>query len=138
MTKQGLLLRGHREDSKHLEESMNCGNFLEVLEFRCEAGDKNLSTHFESCHRNAMYRSKIIQNELIQIISDQILDGIIAKVKSAKCYVVAADEATDKSLQTQLTTNLRYVDEHGDVKEDFIGCTILQGHNMRKYCRCPF
>ena len=60
LAKQGLPLRGHRDDSKHLEESVNCGNFQELLEFRCEAGDKNLSAQFESCHRNATYRIKII------------------------------------------------------------------------------
>ena len=46
LAKQGLPLRGHRDDSKHLEESMNCGNFQELLEFRCEAGDRNHSAHF--------------------------------------------------------------------------------------------
>ena len=101
LAKQGLPLRGHRDDSKHLEDSTNCGNFQDLLEFRCKAGDKNLSVHFESCHRNATtYRSKIIQNELIQIISDQILDGIIAIVKKAKSYAVVADEVTDRPPNT--------------------------------------
>ena len=40
---------------------------------------------------------------------------------------MAADEATDKGLQTQLTTILRYVDEQGKVKEDFIGFTNITG-----------
>ena len=40
---------------------------------------------------------------------------------------MAADEATDKGLQTQLTTILRYVDEQGEVKEDFIGFTNIIG-----------
>ena len=51
LTKQGLPLRGHRDDSKHLEESMNCGHFKELFEFRCEAGDKNLSAHFENLQK---------------------------------------------------------------------------------------
>ena len=97
-----------------------------------EAGDKNLSAHFESCHRNTTYRSKIKQNELIQITSDQILDGIIAKVKKARFYAVAADEATDIGLQTQLTTTLRYVEECGDVKQDFIGYTNITGDTTGK------
>ena len=37
LAKQGLALRGHGDDSRHLKESMNCGNFQELLEFRCEA-----------------------------------------------------------------------------------------------------
>ena len=62
---------------------------------------------------NATYRSKTIQNQLIKIISDQILEGIIAKVKTAKFFAVSADEATDNGLQTQLTMTLCYVDEQG-------------------------
>ena len=31
LAKQGLPLRGHRDDSKHLEESMNCGIFKSGL-----------------------------------------------------------------------------------------------------------
>ena len=40
---------------------------------------------------------------------------------------MAADEATDKGLQTQLTTILRYVDELGEVKGDFIGFANITG-----------
>ena len=61
-----------------------------------------------------------------------MLDGIIAKVKKAKFYAVAADEAIDRSLQIQLTTILRYVDEHGDFKEDFIGYTNITGDTTGK------
>ena len=43
---------------------------------------------------------------MIQIISDQVLDGIITKVKKAKFYAVAAAEVTDRGLQTQLATTL--------------------------------
>ena len=39
---------------------------------------------------------------------------------------MTADEATDKGLQTQLTI-LRYVDEQGEVKEDFIGIINITG-----------
>ena len=94
-------------------ENNNPGNFQELLKFRCESGDTNLKLHFEEGHKNATYRSKTIQNQLINIMSDQILEGIIAKVKAAKYFAVSADEATDKGLQTQLTMTLRYVDDEG-------------------------
>ena len=45
---------------------------------------------------------------------------------------MAADEAVDKGLQTQLTTILRYVDEQGDVREDFIGFTNNIGDTTGK------
>ena len=46
-------------------------------------------------------------------MGDQILEGIIAKVQTAKFFAVSADEATDRGLQTQLTMTLCYVDESG-------------------------
>ena len=36
------------------------------------------------------------------------------------------------NLQTQLTTTLRYVDEHGDDKEDFIGYTTITWDTTRE------
>ena len=115
LAKQNLPLRGHRDDSQHLnDKAVNPGNFQELLQFRCESGDTCLRMHFEEGNKNATYRSKTIQNQLIQIMSNQILEGIIAKVKTAKYFAVAADEATDHGNQTQLTMTLRYVDEQGE------------------------
>ena len=68
-----------------------------------------LRMHFEEGNKN-----KTIQNQLIQIMSNQILEGIITKVKTAKYFAVAADETTDHGNQTQLTMTLRYVDEQGE------------------------
>lgn len=127
LAKQNLPLRGHRDDSQHLDkEGNNPGNFQELLKFRCESGDTVLQLHFEEGHKNATYRSKTIQNQLINIISDQILEGIIAKVKTAKFFAVSADEATDKGLQTQLTMTLRYVDEQGMYFLYHTKCVVLR------------
>ena len=48
-------------------------------------------------------------------MGDQILEGIIANVKMAKYFAVSADEATDRSLQSQLIVTLCYVDKHGNM-----------------------
>ena len=48
-------------------------------------------------------------------MGDQILEGIIANVKMAKYFAVLADEATDRSLWSQLTVTLCYIDKHGKV-----------------------
>ena len=61
--------------------------------------------------KNATYRSKTIQNQIIEVLGDQLLEGIIANVKAAKYFAVSADEATDRGLQTQLTVTVCYVDE---------------------------
>ena len=114
LAKENLSLCGHRDDEQYYnQEGVNPGNFQELLKFWCESGDICLKLHFEEGNKNATYHSKTIQNQLIQIMCDQILEGIITKVQTAKFFAVSADEATDRGLQTQLTMTLRYVDESG-------------------------
>ena len=62
--KQGISLRGHRDDST-ASQSVNHGNFLELLRFRSDGGDLRLTEHLAKRRRNATYTSKAIQNELI-------------------------------------------------------------------------
>ena len=65
--KQNISFRGHRDDSKYLsEDSQKCGNF------RIDAGDVVFKRHFERAPRNATYRSKTIQNELIDCVATWI------------------------------------------------------------------
>ena len=116
LAKQNFLLRSHRDDSQYYDvKGVNPGNFQELLKFQVEAGYTSLKPHFEEGLKNATYQSKTIQNELIHIIGDQILEGIIANVKMARYFAVLADEATDRSLQSQLTVTLHYVDKHGNL-----------------------
>lgn len=43
--RQGIALRGHRDDEKHLEDpDNNPGNFQTLLKFRCDAGDTTLAS----------------------------------------------------------------------------------------------
>ena len=68
-----MALQGHRHDSSHLEESSgNPGNFQALLNFRVEAGGKVLTNHFANGPRNASYRSKMIQNKIIEVLGTYI------------------------------------------------------------------
>ena len=58
--KQGLPLRGHRDDST-CSDAHNKGNFLELVQFRA-VSDEPLRQHLEAAPRNAVYTSKTIQN----------------------------------------------------------------------------
>ena len=53
--KQNIALRGHRDDTKHLDQPGNHGNFHALLDFRIESGDKNLQRHLATAPRNARY-----------------------------------------------------------------------------------
>ena len=63
--KQGLSLRGHRDDDVDWTEqeeqaAENQGNFVELVRFRAETDDA-LRRHLERGPRNARYTSKTIE-----------------------------------------------------------------------------
>ena len=112
MWEQGLPLRGHRDDcivwEVKDEDTVNEGNFLELVRFRAET-DEKLRKHLENSPRNARHTSKTIQNELINIIGSRIWAGILEEIKKAKFFPVIADEVTDTSNLEQLSICLQYV-----------------------------
>ena len=123
--RQGIALRGHRDDSKDHPKpgeysTGRTGNFLELLNFRVRGGDTVLKEHLTSCGGNAMYTSKTTQNNVLNSISEVITSKIVNKVKKAKFFSILADEAFDSSCQEQMSLCLRYVDEDFHIREDFI------------------
>ena len=47
--RQGISLRGHQDDHTYVDTDLaNHGNFLALLQFRIQAGDKVLSEHFQT------------------------------------------------------------------------------------------
>lgn len=126
--RQNLPLRGHRDDSQHLSSTVNTGNFQKLLEFRIDAGDKVLYEHFESAPRNATYRSKTVQNELIACCGDFIKSEIVNNIKASGYFSIMADEATDSSNIEQLPLVIRYLHKETlEVKEDFVGFVECKG-----------
>ena len=120
--KQNMALRGHRDDSSHLDESSgNSGNFQALLNFRVEAGDKVLANHFANGPRNTIYCSKTIQNEIIEVLGTYIQDKIVAEINEAGAFSLLADEASDSSNKEQLPLILRLVDKERNVREEFVG-----------------
>ena len=82
--KQCIALRGHRED---INSNNNCGNFLAILKLLSETNSE-LKDHLDApSAKNATYISPGIQNELIHIISYDVLQKqLIDEVKEAKCF----------------------------------------------------
>ena len=75
----------------------NDGNFDELLRFKVEAGDKNLANHLKTAPRITTYLSPEIQNEVINACSSMIIEQLVSKIKSAKCFTALADETTNIS-----------------------------------------
>ena len=72
--RQGIALRGHRDDTPSTkgDPHTNHGNFIALLQFRVQAGDRVLKEHLEAAAGNALYTSKRVQNEMIAVCGDII------------------------------------------------------------------
>ena len=71
------------------------------------------------------YISPAIVDEIINLMGQNILRGIISDVKGAQWYAIIADETTDVSGTEQLSVFLRWVDKSYEVYEDLLGVKEL-------------
>ncbi len=121
--KQGLPFRGNAEK---VSLSSNPGNFLALLKFFAET-DPVLSNHlYHPQAKNATYISPQSQNDIINVIGyDIILAGIVHEIKASKFFSVIADEVSSHGVE-HLTICLRFVDDHCEIREEFIGFVKLK------------
>ena len=102
--RQKIPLRGHRDDAKWFDVTdHNPGNFQSLLDFQIDSGDDILKEHFTTFPRNATYRSKVIQNQLIEIIGEQLFEKILVEARKAPFFSILGDEVADVSNEEQLS-----------------------------------
>ena len=120
--RQNVALRGHRDDAHHYIENnaLNPGNFIMFLKYGAYCGNI-MDLLFKDCPANKMYRSKTIQNDILEICGDMVKEVIVEEVKKAKFFTVLADEATDCSNIEQMALVLRFLDSSDKIGEDFLG-----------------
>ena len=75
--------------------------------------------------RNATYRSKTTQNDIITICGELITEQILNEVKEAKFFAILADEDTDRSSVEQMSLVIRYIYRNCSIREEFIGFITL-------------
>ena len=75
---------------------------------------------FHNCPSKQTYRSKTIQNEIIEICDELKTENIVSEIKDAKFFTVLADEATDCSNVEQMAIVLRFIDNFFKVREEFL------------------
>ena len=120
--RQNIALRGHRDDACHLQSpENNSGNFQNLLNLMENCGDDVLKEHFKNVPRNATYRSKTTQNNIIDISAKFVADNVVNEVKEAKYFSILADEGTDVSVKEQLSLVIRFVDSASNIREEFLG-----------------
>ena len=69
---------------------------------------------------NATYRSKTIQNQIIDVLGEYIINNIVTEIKKMQFFSVLADEATDISNKEQMALVFRYMNEFNEIKEKFV------------------
>ena len=109
----------HRDDTHHYieDDALNPGNFIMFLKHGACCGNI-MYLLFKDCPPNQTYRSKTIQNEILEICDEMV---IVEEVKKAKFFTVLADEATDCSNIEQMALVLRFLDRSWKIREDFLG-----------------
>ena len=75
------------------------------------------------------YTSPEIQNELLKIMSLQVLREIAKEMQASSFFSLMADETTDCSNHSQLVIVIRWVQENLEVFEDFIGLNHMERIN---------
>ena len=71
--------------------------------------------------KSRKYTDHHIQNELIQILALQHLHTIASDIRNSRFFALESNEVTDFSNKEQVIVCLRWVDEHIEAHEDFIG-----------------
>ncbi|XP_078679460.1 52 kDa repressor of the inhibitor of the protein kinase-like [Branchiostoma floridae x Branchiostoma belcheri] len=132
--RQGLALRGHRDDSTADPLSIK-GNFHALLQPRVDAGDEALKDHLDRCARNATYVSKTSQNQLLDCMKQYIQDTIVHEIDNQEFgahFGIMADEVTEVSNWEQLGLLVRYTKDGKPVERLllFAACEEITGRAL--------
>lgn len=104
---QGLAMRGH----KHMD-----GNFRKLLEMRSDDVDELR----EFLRRPKPFVSSDVQNEILQLLSHDVLRNIVKNINKSPYFSIIADQTTDSGKMEQLSICIRYIDDLQPV-EQFVG-----------------
>ena len=97
LAKQGLVFRGHNESSEAFQ-----GNLYQLLLLQAEE-----CPEMNVWLQKREYISPKISNEIIQLMGQTMLKGIVDEVSKDQWYAVIADEASDVSRSEQLSVTVK-------------------------------
>ena len=120
---QNIGLRGSCEAISLVSSSqfaINPSSFQALLRFQIESGDEVVKDHFSAGQKNAQYRFLKIQNDLIAAVGKWIQKKLTQEMKATKFFTVYAAEGTDVANKEQLPLIIRFVDQSGMSREEFL------------------
>ncbi|KAF3844479.1 hypothetical protein F7725_007642, partial [Dissostichus mawsoni] len=115
--KQGIPLRGHREN----EEALNRGNFLELFP-KISHYDPEIKRRLDDLPGNGKLTSPDIQNEILQIAASLLIRKIKTELhdETDSFYAILEDEFKDVSKRELVAVCIRYMHK-GMIKERTVG-----------------
>jgi len=106
---QGLATRGHTDDA---------GNYMELLKLRSE----DVHEMQLWLARKRRFLSHESQNEMLNLMSQQVLRSLLSEVKNHDFFALICDEVTDEARQQHLGISICWVDSSNFViYKDFVG-----------------
>lgn len=113
---QGEPFRGHDET----DNSLNKGNFLELLDWYKQRNEEVKRAFDELCPKNAKMTSGTIQKELANCCAEAVTKAIKEEMRDC-LFSVLIDESRDVSIKEQMAIVVRFVNNKGEVIERFLG-----------------
>ena len=83
---------------------------------------------------NGSYQSHDIINEMMQLMTNQLLQKLLNEIRSAEWYSIIADETRDISGAEQLGISIRWVENDYQVHEDLIGLVEVEATDAATLC----
>ena len=110
------------DDSMAFMGQMECDHLSiqQQLQNQIESGDELLKDHFSAGRINAQYHSPKIQNDLIAAVGKMDSTKTNPRNQSRKIFHSCADEGTDVANKEQLPLIIRFVDQSGMIREEFL------------------
>jgi len=119
--RQGLAFRGHDES----EESLNEGNFLELLNWLAGNFNEVDKVVLKNAPQNCKMTCHEIQHELIKCCAQETTKLVIEEL-GGQHFAILADESADVYQNEQLAVCLRYVDKKGRAVVRFLGIAHVE------------
>ena len=79
-----------------------------------------MKDNFSAGQKNVQYRFPKIQNDLIAAVGKWILQKLTQEIKAAKFFTICADGGTNVANKEQLPLIIRFVDQSGMIREEFL------------------
>ncbi|XP_071713304.1 uncharacterized protein [Rutidosis leptorrhynchoides] len=112
--KCAIPFRGHDE----MDTSIYKGNFLELMDLILSHNEE--LRNLPKALGNNKLVSPYIQKDVVKCFKQEVLECIFKEIGD-DVFALLVDESSDVSKKEQMVIVLRYVDEHGLVKERFVG-----------------